>query len=219
MVLVASSAAAWASAGDGPGVVVLHGFTGNPTSMRPLAERIADDGYAVELPRLPGHGTSWRDLADTTWPDWLAEANAALDRLSGRPRAIVGLSMGATLALRLAQLRRADVAALVLINPSMTFEHPLKPALGLLKRIVPSLPGIGNDIAKPGGDEKSYARVPLKAASSLFELQATVRDHLQLVDMPTLVLTSRHSLAATTPYVVINRSAQGFWFMSLKHKV
>lgn len=192
MDLVAASADAWSSAGDGPGVLVLHGFTGNPTAVRPLARRLADEGHAVEVPRLPGHGTTWRDLASTTWRDWLREADAALDRLGRLPRSIVGLSIGATLALKLAQDRPADVTSLVLINPALTFRHPLKPALGLLKRMIPTFPGLGNDIAKPGVDELPYHRVPLRAAASLFELQDRVRDRLHEITAPTLIFTSRN---------------------------
>lgn len=189
--LVAPSAAAWSSPGGAIGVLVLHGFTGNPTAVRPLAERLAAAGHRVEVPRLPGHGTTWRDLAATTWIDWAQEADAALDRLGDRQRIIVGLSMGATLGLYLAQLRAADITALVLINPSIRHSHPLKPALGLVKLVVPTFPGIGNDIAKPGVDELCYDRVPLAAAASLFALQDLVRPGLDLVRAPTLVFTSR----------------------------
>lgn len=192
MALIAPSAAAWSSPGGPAGVLVLHGFTGNPTSMRPLAERLAADGYRVELPRLPGHGTSWQDLAGTTWDDWAGEADAAFERLGRRRRGIVGLSMGATLALHLAQQRPHEVDALVLINPAVTFKHPLKPALGLLKRVIPTLPGVGNDIARPGADELPYPRVPLAAAASLFAAQDDVRSRLDRVGAPTLVLTSRN---------------------------
>ncbi len=190
--LVAPSAGAGARAGDDGGGLVLHGFTGNPTAVRPLAQRVAEAGHTVVVPRLPGHGTSWRDLATTTWRDWLREADAALDRVGELPCAVVGLSMGGTLALRLAQDRPADVASLVLINPSMTFRHPLKPALGLLKRVVPTFPGVGNDIARPDADELPYDRVPLRAAASLFELQDAVRDRLREVTAPTLLFTSRN---------------------------
>ena len=49
----------WSSPGGGPhGALVLHGFTGSPVSMRPLAEDLAEAGFAVEMPRLPGHGTN-----------------------------------------------------------------------------------------------------------------------------------------------------------------
>lgn len=190
--LVAPSADSWTSVGDGPGVLVLHGFTGNPTAVRPLARRLAAEGHAVDVPRLPGHGTTWRDLATTTWHDWLREADAALDSLGDLPCAVVGLSMGGTLALRLAQQRPADVTSLVLINPFLTFHHPLKPALGLLKRIVPVFPGVGNDIARPGSDELAYDRVPLRAAASVFELQDAVRDRLHEITAPTLIFTSRN---------------------------
>lgn len=206
MTVVAPSAAAWSAGGDGAGVLVLHGFTGNPTAVRPLAERLAAAGHAVELPRLPGHGTSWRDLARTGRSDWLAAAEAAFDRLGDRPRAIVGLSMGGALALRLAEQRPADVASLVLINPSVTFRHPLKPVAALLGRVVPTFPGIGNDIARPDADELPYDRVPLRAAASLFALQDEVRADLGRVVAPTLVLTSRidHTVPPTDSTVVLD---------------
>jgi carboxylesterase len=40
------------------GVVLCHGFTGSPQSMRPWAEHLAAAGLSVRLPRLPGHGTT-----------------------------------------------------------------------------------------------------------------------------------------------------------------
>ncbi len=44
------------------GVLLVHGFTGSPASMKPWAQALADQGYAVEVPLLPGHGTRWQDL-------------------------------------------------------------------------------------------------------------------------------------------------------------
>jgi carboxylesterase len=191
MDLMAPSAAAWSSAEGDTGVLVLHGFSGNPTSMRPLAERLAAEGHRVELPRLPGHGTTWRDLATRTWSDWAAEASNAFDRLGACPRAIVGLSMGGALALHLAQQRPDEVKALVLINPWMTLRHPLKPVVGVLRHVIPSFPGIGNDIARPDADELPYPRVPIGALSTVLKAQDAIRDRLHEVRAPTLVLTSR----------------------------
>ena len=54
----------WSADGGPHGVLVLHGFTGNPQSMRGLAEAFAAAGFTVELPLLPGHGTSVDDMID-----------------------------------------------------------------------------------------------------------------------------------------------------------
>src|SRR5947208_12339999 len=110
----------WSSPGGGPhGALVLHGFTGSPVSMRPLAEAFAEVGLAVEMPRLPGHGTDPADLALTTWDDWLAEAERALAALQARTPAgnvvVAGLSMGGALTLALAE-RHPELAGIVCIN-------------------------------------------------------------------------------------------------------
>ena len=52
-----------------PGALCIHGFTGNPGSMRGVAEAFAAAGFHVELPMLPGHGTHMDDMLPTGWPD------------------------------------------------------------------------------------------------------------------------------------------------------
>ena len=96
------------AADGGPvGVVLSHGFTGSPQSLRPWAEHLAAAGFTVRLPRLPGHGTRWQDLNATRWPDWYGEIERAFDALRGRCDQVFagGLSMGGTLVLRLAEQR------------------------------------------------------------------------------------------------------------------
>ena len=60
------------------GVLVLHGFTGNPSSMRAIADAMAGLGYHVELPLLPGHGTVVDDMLDTGWADWSGSGRGGL---------------------------------------------------------------------------------------------------------------------------------------------
>ncbi len=62
----------YAHDGDDIGVLLVHGFTGNPSSMLPWARTLSAAGHTVRLPRLPGHGTTWRDMGRTRWPDWYA---------------------------------------------------------------------------------------------------------------------------------------------------
>ena len=191
---VVPGAEPFAANGGDVGVVLSHGFTGSPQSLRPWAEHLAAAGLTVRLPRLPGHGTRWQDLNDTRWPDWYGEVERAFDDLRGRCRQVfgMGLSMGGTLVLRLAEQRPADVAGLVLVNPSLGTERKdVKYALPLLHRVVPSLAGIGSDIRKPGITELAYGRTPLRAMHSLSKLWPLVVADLGALTAPVLLYRSR----------------------------
>ncbi len=65
---------------------MLHGFTGNPQSMRGLALALADAGFTVEMPLLPGHGTDISDMLPTRWKDWSEAAETAYDELASAQR-------------------------------------------------------------------------------------------------------------------------------------
>jgi len=179
--------------GSNLGVLVLHGFTGSPASMRSLAEGFAERGYTVEMPLLPGHGTDLVDMIPTRWADWYGEADAAYGRLSARCErvAVVGLSMGGGLSLALAEHHR-DVAALGLVNPMC---QPVSAELregidALLESGVEYFDSIGSDIAKEDTSELSYPGTPLEAVKSLSIAMETVHADLGKVVAPTLVLTS-----------------------------
>jgi len=103
------------------GVLLCHGFTGSPGSLRPWAEYLAEAGLTVSVPRLPGHGTTWQEMSRTRWEDWYAEVDRGYEQLRGQSNEIfvMGLSMGGCLALRMAELRGAGVSGLVLVNPSL----------------------------------------------------------------------------------------------------
>ncbi len=175
---------------DRVGVLLLHGFTGHPISLQPMAEHLAGAGFVVDVPLLPGHGTTWQDMARTQWPEWYAEAHRAYVALSATCRAVVvvGLSMGGSLALRIAE--HQDVAGVVLVNPSVRSADPKMKCVPLLSRIVASLPAIGNDIAKPGVSEQAYERTPLRAAVSLMALWRDVAAGLPRVTAPLLLFRS-----------------------------
>jgi carboxylesterase len=173
------------------GIAFIHGFTGSPASLRPWAERVADAGYSVRVPRLPGHGTRWQDMQLTRWPDWYAEAERALLELKTQCSQVYvfGLSMGGTLCLRLAE-EHPELAGLVLVNPSLHTENKLLTFLPVLQHVVPTVPGVSNDIKKPGQDEIAYDKVPLKAAQSLRELWSVTRADLASITAPLLMFRS-----------------------------
>lgn len=173
------------------GVLLLHGFTGSPASMRPLGERLAREGFSSAGPRLPGHGTSWEDLEATTWSQWEGEAESALLDLSRRCSAVVavGLSAGAALALHLGVRQAQLLRGVVAINPQIR-----RPDLVLAPVIRPFLRtarGVGNDIRKPGQDEIAYDRVPLRAAGELGKLIRLAEKELPCLRLPLMVISSR----------------------------
>jgi carboxylesterase len=184
----------WSADGGANGVLVLHGFTGNPQSMRPVAEALADAGFTVDLPLLPGHGTSLDDMVETRWEDWSGAAEAHFQALAARCDrvAVVGLSMGGTLTCWLAE-RHQHVPGIALINPLV--QPPavelLEGAQALLDAGVATIDGIGSDIKKEGAAESAYAGTPLAAGLSLFEAVAGVEAALGDIHCPVLLLSSR----------------------------
>jgi carboxylesterase len=189
----------YAHAGGADGVLVLHGFTGNPTTMRPLAERLAGAGHSVELPRLPGHGTSIEDMIPTRWADWLNEAEAAYDRLAGRGGrvVVVGLSMGGALACRIAETR--PVAGAALINPLVRAQpEMLEGVRQLVEGGMVTFDAIGSDIKREGVRELSYDATPLASLVSLFEGVVLVEEGLGSITCPVLLLSSREDHVVTT---------------------
>lgn len=196
---VVAGAEPFAADGDGTtgrvGVLVVHGFTGSPFSMRPWAEHLAAAGYTVRLPRLPGHGTTWQELNRVGWRDWYAEVRRAYDELGERCDLVVaaGLSMGGTLVLRLAEdlPAEAKLAGLLLVNPALGTRRKDARLVRYVAWAVPSQPGIGNDIKRTGVLEHGYDRTPLKALASLMALwRLTVAD-LAEITVPVLYFHSR----------------------------
>jgi len=174
------------------GVLLVHGFTGSPASMKPWARHLAEQGYAVEVPRLPGHGTKWQDLNQVAWTDWYAEAERAFDALRASCEAVVvgGLSMGGSVVLRLAEERGDQVSGVVLVNPFVSSTRKELVVLPVLKHVVPSLGGVVNDIKKPGQDEVGYTRLPLKGLAAVMDMWKVVVPGLGRVTQPLLYFRS-----------------------------
>ncbi|MBM7515367.1 alpha/beta hydrolase [Nocardioides nitrophenolicus] len=173
-------------------VLLSHGFTGSPASMRPWGEHLGALGYAVAVPLLPGHGTTWRELNTLRWTDWYAELTRTFDALRAEHDAVVvgGLSMGGALVLRLAADRPDEVAGVMVVNPAVATKRLDVRLLPVLKHLVPSFPAIANDIKKPGVDEHGYDRTPLKAIHSLIQAWPALRADLPRITAPLIYFRS-----------------------------
>lgn len=190
--VVLEGAEAWRFDAGPVGALVLHGFCGSPVSVRPWAEHLAADGISVSVPRLPGHGSRWQDANRTIWQDWFAEAQRSFVELQEHCDQVVvlGLSVGGCLALRLAETKGSAVRGVVVVNPSLSTTDRRAKLSGLLSKVMPSAPGIVDDIATPGVTEGGYDRVPTRAFHSLRALWALTSAELPRVTQPLLVFTS-----------------------------
>ena len=182
----------WSSEGGPVGVLVLHGFTGNPSSVRALAEAFAGAGHAVELPLLPGHGTRVEDLLDMRWDDWSGEAEAALGRLAARTETqfVAGLSMGGSLACWLG-IQHPELAGLICVNPAVAPSEDMRAIVAQMVEAGETvMPGIGSDIADPDVTESAYPDTPLAPLLSMFEVSAEISGQLDRITQPLLLFTS-----------------------------
>lgn len=191
------------------GVLLSHGFTGSPASMRPWGEHLGSLGYGVAVPLLPGHGTTWQELNRHRWEDWYAAIGAAFDTLRAEHDEVVvgGLSMGGALALRLAADRPDEVAGVMVVNPALATRRLDVRLLPVLKHVVPSFPAIADDIKKAGVTETAYTRTPLKAIHSFIRSWPGLIADLPRVTAPLLYFRSPedHVVDGSTEPIVLER--------------
>lgn len=168
------------------GVVLSHGFTGTPATMRPWADHLAEAGFTVRLPLLPGHGGTWQDTNRSRWPQWYDTIERAYDEVAARCDTVfaAGLSMGGTLVTRLAEQKGDAIAGLVLVNPAFGTQRVDARFAPYISWLVKSRPSIGGDIKKPGVEEPANDRTPVVAFASLLKLWKTTVADLARVTAP-----------------------------------
>ena len=176
------------------GALFCHGFTSSPQNMRLLADYLAARGIAVRAPLLPGHGTSWEDLNSKTDQDWLGSVETAFHELAAECDEVflVALSFGAALALDLAARYPDEVTGVVTLAGFVASKDPRRFLSPVIRKLVKSLPGVGNDIADPELKEIVYDRIPTNAAYYLLRQLKRTQLGLPSVTAPILVMHGRN---------------------------
>jgi carboxylesterase len=170
------------------GVLVQHGFTGTTQSMRFLGESLAQVGFTVYAPRLKGHGTHYEDMEATSYEDWITSAEEGYQKLKASCREVfvVGLSMGGTIALHLAE-EHPEIAGIMLINAAIRVEN-FEPLANETARY---LDAIGSDIKAPDVAELAYSKTPVASVKQFLTFKNIVASRLSAITCPALVLVSR----------------------------
>ncbi len=179
--------------GGRTGVLVSHGYTGSPQSMRYLAEGLARAGCTVALPCLKGHGTTPADMATSTASDWIADLNKALTWLKERCDALfmTGLSMGGTLTLYMAGQYPDLFKGIIPINAAVFLNNPDMASLAYMIGAPAEVPGVGGDIKAPGITELAYSVVPVPTIKEIMALAKVTDEMLPRITCPALIITSR----------------------------
>ena len=201
----------WFAQGSGVnkeiGILLVHGFTGSPASMRPWAEYLNQRGYTVKVPLLPGHGTTPHDLNLVKWQEWPAKVESDLQELlrTCRKVFICGLSMGGGTTLNIATRYSKDLAGIILVNPMIHVKFVPHQLAWVISRFQKMRDSVGDDIKRPGITEYGYDALPAVGVYQLLKMLHYTRKRLHDVTAPMLLFHSvdDHTLPVTNTEIVM----------------
>ena len=109
---------------NGGAVILIHGLTGTPNEMNFLANRLHRAGFSVLCPRLANHDRSLKVLRNTPWQDFYGTVRQAYFKAREYSDTIFvsGLSMGALLALLLADEFPQAIAGVSCLSPTLFYD-------------------------------------------------------------------------------------------------
>ena len=201
----------WSAAGSGKnahiGVLLVHGFTGSPASMRPWGEFLHSHGYTVRVPLLAGHGTKVEDLNHVKWKEWPAKVESEISQLrkSCDRIVVVGLSMGGGTVLHVASHHKESIDGLILVNPMIHVKGlPVELAF-LISRIQKMRTSVGDDIKRPGVTEWGYDALPTRGIYQLLKMLRETRKNLHRVTVPVQLFHSvdDHTLPVSNTEIIM----------------
>jgi carboxylesterase len=201
----------WSAQGSGKnahvGVLLVHGFTGSPASMRPWGEFLNSHGYTVRVPLLPGHGTKPEDLNKVKWEEWPAKVTFELSELQKTCDTIflIGLSMGGSTVLNVSIANNDAITGLVLVNPMIHVRGiPVELAF-FLSRLQKMRTSVGDDIKRPGVTEWGYDALPTRGVYQLLKMLRVTRKNLGQITVPAQLFHSveDHTLPVSNTEIIL----------------
>lgn len=201
----------WSAAGSGKnarvGVLLVHGFTGAPPSMRPWGEFLLSKGYTVRVPLLPGHGTKPENLNEVKWQEWPAKVQSELEELFKECDQvfIAGLSMGGGTTLYIAEENNDRLAGIILVNPMIHLPNVSPSVAYVLSRLQKLRKSVGNDIKRPGISEHGYDALPTRGIHQLLIMLKITRKNLGKVTLPIQLFHSvdDHTLPVSNTEIIM----------------
>jgi carboxylesterase len=182
------------------GVLLLHGLTGTPGEVEPLGNYLAAKGVSILAPWLKGHGTTPKDLAQTTWQDWAESVHEAYEELRRRCSKVFvgGLSMGGAQSLYLAA-HEPMAGVISMATPVRIFDFRFN-GIAFFRFLQWRTSNLTGGILDPAG--ASHVTYPYVATRNLYELKKLmdqVRSELPKIKVPTLVIQGRKDSMVPPP--------------------
>lgn len=169
------------------GCVFIHGFTGSPYELEPLANHFAHYDWRIYTPTLAGHGGDTRELAKANWQDWIHSAKEAVEQACQECSQVylVGFSMGGLISAHLSV--QYPVNRLVLLSASVYYPNPRQMAQDITQVL-------RGGMASPGA-KKAWTRysgkirsTPPRAVWQFRRLIYKLRPDISRVESPTLII-------------------------------
>jgi carboxylesterase len=181
--------------GGKTGILLIHGFTGTPSELRPMGDYLHKKGFTVSAPLLTGHGTTPEDMQQTVWQQWTEDVETAyseLKRADVDKMYVAGLSMGGILAFYLALKHHAELNGAIAMCAPIKVKDFRANFVRLIHWFMPfSLRG---EQKHPDIEQHliPYDRTPLKSVGELNRLIRFVRKRLKQIELPALIVQSRN---------------------------
>lgn len=190
------------------GVLLLHGYTGSPASMRPWAEYLNGLGFTVALPRLPGHGRTPQELNKVKWNEWVERAETDLEQLFTECSSvfICGLSMGGGLTAHLATKYSDRLKGIILVNPMIHVPGINSKIAAFVSTFVKMRKSVGDDIKRPHTVEYGYDALPLVGLKEVLKMHEATRKNLSAITCPVMLFHSKddHVLPVSNTEIIWN---------------
>ncbi|MEO5953672.1 MAG: alpha/beta fold hydrolase [Chloroflexia bacterium] len=174
----------------------VHGFTSSAYEMREPARYLADRGITAGACLLAGHGSAPEDLRGKTWQDWYASVTTAIDLLRANYKHVylAGLSLGGALTLYAASQYGDKLAGIIVMSAPVYVPSGVAHLLRGIQGPLPFITKPYRDIEDQSARDKhvGYVRSPVDATASLVDFLAQVRGGLPNIQIPSLVIYSRH---------------------------
>ncbi|MCB0326516.1 MAG: alpha/beta fold hydrolase [Bdellovibrionales bacterium] len=196
-------------------VLMVHGFTGSPATLKNLAKEIHFQlGMSILAPLLPGHGTTPQDLNQVTWQDWVEEIEEHYGKALKKYKKVhlLGLSTGGTICVEVHKRNPGRASSICLLSPAYRIRPAILQWLSYLFMMLPNAILLGSKKKEgipPLGDV-SYSEYPFRSVKQFLRICRRMLWVRKDEHLPVLVIASQQD-------EIIDPASADFFYSKFPH--